>query len=141
MKPFHRLLSQQAWYRTRHLDVHSLYDLIWRETRDDWVAKARSFLGTRLCGSFFPMEQNDSFSCVIADFQEAMCNPRWSRHRWSRRGWNGPGQFIELQVPDEHSKMTRPYLFITTVQGDRVPWLASQTDLLANDWYIVEGRS
>lgn len=58
--------------------------------------------------------------------------------RWTRKGWNGPGQFIELQVPDEHSKMTKPYIFITTVQGDRIPWLASQTDLLANDWVEVE---
>lgn len=58
--------------------------------------------------------------------------------RMSRVGWNGPGQFIELQRPDAHSKMTKPYLYITTVQGDRVPWLASQTDLLAEDWYIVE---
>jgi hypothetical protein len=33
--------------------------------------------------------------------------------------------------------MTLPYIFITTVQGNRVPWLASQTDLLAKDWYIV----
>lgn len=23
-----------------------------------------------------------------------------------RSGWNGPGQFLQLQVPDEHSKMT-----------------------------------
>ena len=58
--------------------------------------------------------------------------------RMSRVGWNGPGQFIELQRPDQHSKMTKPYLYITTVQGDRVPWLASQTDLLTEDWYIVE---
>ena len=58
--------------------------------------------------------------------------------RMSRVGWNGPGQFIELQRPDAHSKMTKPYLYITTVQGDRIPWLASQTDLLAEDWYIVE---
>jgi hypothetical protein len=77
------------------------------------------------------MEQNDSFSVVLADLDSKF------RHRWSRRGWNGPGQFIELQVPDEHSKMTLPYIFITTVQGNRVPWLASQTDLLAKDWYIV----
>lgn len=56
----------------------------------------------------------------------------------TRRGWNGPGQFLELQVPDEHSKMTLPYIFITTVQDDRVPWLASQTDILADDWEIVE---
>lgn len=52
----------------------------------------------------------------------------------TREGWNGAGQFIELQVPDAHSKMTIPYLYITTVTGDRVPWLASQTDILAEDW-------
>jgi hypothetical protein len=52
----------------------------------------------------------------------------------ARAGWNGNGQFIELQRPDERSKMTLPYIFIVTVQGDRVPWLASQTDLLSDDW-------
>lgn len=57
--------------------------------------------------------------------------------RVSRTNWNGPGQFLELQEPDEHSKMTLPYIYITTVQGDRVPWLASQTDLLRSDWYEV----
>lgn len=61
---------------------------------------------------------------------EAMRNGR----SVTRENWNGPGQHLEMQVPDEHSKMTLPYIFITTVQGDRVPWLASQTDLLANDW-------
>jgi len=60
-----------------------------------------------------------------------------SGHRVTRRNWNGPGQSLELQVPDEHSKMTRPYVFIRTVQGDLVPWLASQTDMLATDWELV----
>lgn len=55
----------------------------------------------------------------------------------SRSGWNGPGQFLEIQTQDANSKMTKPYVFITTVQGDRVPWLASQTDLLATDWVVV----
>jgi len=55
----------------------------------------------------------------------------------TREGWNGPGQYLEMQTPDEHSKMTLPYIYITTVQGDLVPWLASQTDLLANDWMII----
>ena len=54
-----------------------------------------------------------------------------------RQGWNGKGQFLTLQVPDAHSKMTLPYIYITTVQGDRVPWLASQTDVLADDWEVV----
>jgi len=57
--------------------------------------------------------------------------------RVTRKRWNGPGQYIEMQWPDEHSKMTLPYLYIKTVQGDLVPWLASQTDLLADDWEPV----
>lgn len=56
--------------------------------------------------------------------------------RVSRYGWNGPGQYIEMQVPDTYSKMTRPYLYIKTVDGDLVPWAASQTDLMADDWYV-----
>lgn len=65
----------------------------------------------------------------------------------SRLGWNGKGIFIELQRPDEKSKMTSPYIFIDTtgLQTDnsdapksRVPWLPSQTDILAEDWCFVE---
>lgn len=67
-------------------------------------------------------------------------------NRCARGGWNGKGIFIELQVPDAHSKMTSPYIFIDTtgLQTDnalapksRVPWLASQTDMLAEDWQLV----
>jgi hypothetical protein len=54
-----------------------------------------------------------------------------------RAGWNGKGMWIMLQTPDEHSKMTLPYLYMKTAQGDLVPWLASQTDMLANDWEIA----
>lgn len=60
-----------------------------------------------------------------------------SGQRVTRAGWNGPGQWLELQRPDEHSKMTLPYIYIKTVQNDLVPWLASQTDLLAEDWHEV----
>jgi hypothetical protein len=54
--------------------------------------------------------------------------------RVQRSGWNGKGMWLELQIPDEHSKMTLPYVFMSTAQGDLVPWLCSQTDLLATDW-------
>lgn len=57
----------------------------------------------------------------------------------ARENWNGKGQFLELQVPDSNSKMTLPYIYINTVQGDRVPWLASQTDILATDWIVIDG--
>lgn len=68
--------------------------------------------------------------------------------RFARKGWNGRGIFISLQVPDEKSLMTHPYIFIDTTglrsdnpdaPRDRVPWLASQTDMLSDDWYEVKG--
>lgn len=63
----------------------------------------------------------------------------------ARAGWNGKGMWLELQVPDANSKMTLPYAFlcyptdsISSTPGARVPWLASQTDMLAEDWGVVE---
>lgn len=67
-------------------------------------------------------------------------------YKLARKGWNGNGIFIELQVPDENSKMTHPYIFIDTTglqtdnpdaPKDRVPWIASQTDMLAKDWQVA----
>lgn len=61
----------------------------------------------------------------------------------SRSGWNGVGLWLELQVPDANSKMTLPYIYMNypnnakTTPGAKVPWLASQTDVLATDWEIV----
>ena len=57
--------------------------------------------------------------------------------RVRRSGWNGKGMWLELQTPDEHSKMTLPYVYMSTAQGNLVPWLCSQTDLLAADWEIA----
>jgi hypothetical protein len=67
-------------------------------------------------------------------------------HKVARKGWNGKGIFIELQNPTETSKMTSPYIFIDTtgLQTDNnlapkslVPWLASQTDMLSEDWVVI----
>lgn len=57
--------------------------------------------------------------------------------RVTRKGWNGSGMWIALQKPDLGSKMTRPYIYMRTAQGDQVPWVASQTDILARDWVEV----
>lgn len=56
----------------------------------------------------------------------------------ARRGWNGQGMHIALQVPDAHSKMQRPYIYMKPVGGELVPWVASQTDLLSYDWECVK---
>jgi len=63
----------------------------------------------------------------------------------TRSGWNGKGMWLELQVPDEHSKMTQPYLVLCSgdniwvggVVLSRVPWVPSQTDILAQDWRVA----
>ena len=61
-----------------------------------------------------------------------------------RLGWNGNGLKVKAQFPDENSKMTLPYLYIEypldakTTPGARCPWLASQTDIMAEDWGVFD---
>ena len=83
-------------------------------------------------------ENNLTFGQAIAELKKS--------NRVRRKGWNGVGIFLELQVPDEHSKMTHPYIYIDTTglktdnpdaPKDRVPWLASQTDMLSEDWMVT----
>lgn len=58
--------------------------------------------------------------------------------RVTREGWNGKGMWLKLQLPDANSKMSLPYIYMRTACGNNVPWLVSQTDLLANDWALYE---
>jgi len=69
----------------------------------------------------------------------------------ARSGWNGKDMFIFL-VPGSTFKVNRPPLLgiyeegteinyhahidMKTVDGTIVPWLASQTDVLADDWEL-----
>lgn len=60
---------------------------------------------------------------------------RVARDAWVNVRW------IALQRPDANSKMTLPYIYTETVDGGLVPWLASQTDMLAEDWVEVSMAS
>jgi hypothetical protein len=73
----------------------------------------------------------------------------------ARDGWNGKGMFVVFQrgypegiaINRNTAEATgldegtvcafRSYLMMRTVDGDFVPWVASQTDLLAEDWTNV----
>jgi hypothetical protein len=66
--------------------------------------------------------------------------------RVARKGWNGKGIFLRITYPGATSLMTKPYIYIDTVGLEtdnphaptcRVPWLPSQTDLLASDWVTL----
>lgn len=71
-----------------------------------------------------------------------------------RSGWNGKGMFLFL-VPGSTFQVNRPPLLgiypegteinycphidMKTADNKIVPWLASQTDVLAEDWMLVSG--
>lgn len=69
------------------------------------------------------------------NFSQALVNLKEGR-QVQRSGWNGKNMFIYLvdrsDVPDYCS-----FLEMYTADRKRVPWLASQTDILAEDWEIV----
>lgn len=83
-----------------------------------------------------------------ADFGDVLAHMKKIAYtRAYRKGWNGRNIYIELQLANENSKMTLPYLYIVTTnvksEAEKpprglCPWLASQTDMLAEDWVIEE---
>lgn len=73
----------------------------------------------------------------------------------AREGWNGKGMFIYYvpanKYPASGNKLNTmagvfeddmvpygAYIAMKTAQNNVIPWLASQTDMLAEDWQIVE---
>ena len=72
--------------------------------------------------------------------------------RVARAGWNGKGMFVFLvngsnfvvnrepllSIMGEGMEVTyRPHIDMKDAEGKIVPWLASQTDILADDWEVV----
>lgn len=75
-----------------------------------------------------------------------------SGNKVAREGWNGKGMFLfivqgsQFKVnrppllgiyPEGTTIDYRPHIDMKTAQDDVVPWVASQSDLLAEDWGIV----
>lgn len=71
----------------------------------------------------------------------------------ARRGWNGKGMFLFLVqgstfkvnrapllgiYPEGTEVNYQPHIDMKTADDTVVPWLASQSDLLSDDWDIVE---
>ena len=79
-------------------------------------------------------------------FGEALCGMRTGL-KYYRKGWNGKNMWVCLYPPPK-GKLTHPFLVIeypvghpAYPHGSCIPWLASQTDILAEDWaqYTWEG--
>lgn len=74
-------------------------------------------------------------------------------HRVARAGWNGKGMFLYHVPAASYQALSvaakayfgegalvpySAYIAMKTADGTVVPWLCSQTDLLAEDWSVVE---
>ena len=56
----------------------------------------------------------------------------------TKQSWHKSGMYLELQVPDAHSKITAPYIYITIDGTYRIPWHPSQADALEEDWMFAD---
>lgn len=104
----------------------------------------------QLCqGNMLPKTKQLSFGDAVMALKEGL--------RVCRSGWNGKGMFLSLVKGrdtdyhvnsevfgtgnDGNSQDQLPVLdaiYMKTADNKLVPWLASQTDVLADDWQIVE---
>lgn len=72
----------------------------------------------------------------------------------ARIGWNGKGMWLEFikateyqidghnlpvntAAPDGNVQSLLPFICMKTADNKYVPWLASQTDVLAEDWVVI----
>ena len=87
------------------------------------------------------------FSAALAKLKEG--------HRVARAGWNGKGMYLYL-VPSNRYPPTilsevmlaagqpdglvpyAAYIAMKPASGGIVPWLASQTDVLSDDWIVLD---
>ena len=78
------------------------------------------------------------------DFREAIQRLKIGA-RVARTGWNGKGMFVmfckaegeDYTLSDGLKVTRRDYLYMKAADDTVVPWVASQTDILAEDWYEV----
>ncbi len=91
------------------------------------------------------MKENLNFGDALALLKQG--------EKVARQGWNGKNMFVFL-VPGSTFKVSRapllgiypegteinynPHIDMKTADGSIVPWLASQTDVLAEDWGIAK---
>lgn len=95
------------------------------------------------------MKEKESIAMTFGDAIHAMK----MGERVSRNSWNGKGQYVfladsvEFHTDADISEFygsadgvtVLPMYVIRTAQGNLQPgWLASQSDMMANDWFIVK---
>lgn len=115
--------------------------------QEEWLKEETPVAG----GSVLPKTERLSFGDAVAALKEGS--------RVAREGWNGKGMWLTMVHPDDDANVPPrpayavyavagivddatngclPWIGMKTADNKFVPWLASQTDVLAEDWQIVE---
>lgn len=100
---------------------------------DDYIKAAKDYKKNMNKVRYMVTREKSSY-ITFSTVLDMMKKYRHHNLRFRRIEWNGKDMYITLQCPDENSKMTQSYIYMKTADGNLVPWVASQTDLLAEDW-------
>ena len=84
----------------------------------------------------------------LVNFGEAVEALKQSK-RVQRLGWNGKGMFLVFVKGEDYQLNTiakqnlvgdtqLPWIGMKTADNSFVPWLASQTDIIAEDWIVLD---
>ena len=96
-----------------------------------------------------PAVKKPSIVVPVFDFGRAIQELKQGKSV-ARMGWNGKNQYVELAtcisykgnageiVNVHHNNIGNKALAFVGTSGVQMGWLASQADMLADDWYIVE---
>ena len=97
------------------------------------------------CNCERPQTKNMGFGVALMYLRDG--------RRVAREGWNGKGMYLyyihEHDFPIDRAPLNkwipngtvvhyRSHIDMRDAQGCLVPWLASQTDILAYDWMVVD---
>jgi hypothetical protein len=118
-------------------------------------AAPKDFIIKGIKGEFYPckpdiFEKTYSVAKSTGDFGWALARLKEGK-AVQRSGWNGKGMYLYLVPANNYPPVTEharrefgdmvpygAYIAMKTAQNNVVPWLASQTDVLSEDWLVIE---
>ena len=107
--------------------------------QEEWLATEKSVLGGNEGCNRLPDGATFDFGTAVEALKQGA--------RVAREGWNGKGMWLGLVDTGYYDvgcsvvgeiNVLLPWIGMKTADNKFVPWLASQTDVLAEDWQIVE---
>ena len=127
--------AQRELYKKNRLPEKDGYRVKYPDGYESWSPKAVFEEAYRECDCM-------TFGLAIEAMKKG--------HKAARKGWNGKNQYIELAtnisyvnaagevVNCEHEAIGNKAIAFVGTSGVQMGWLASQADMLAEDWMIVE---